>query len=629
MINTLEILKKFWNHSSFRKPQNEIINAVLENNNVIALLPTSAGKSICFQVPAMAKEGICIVVSPLVALMQDQVDSLTNKGIKALALTSGMREDDLITIFDNLQFGNYKFLYLSPERLQSIFIQKKIKQLNINLIAIDEAHCISEWGHDFRPSYRNIKILKTLTPTSPIIALTATATKEVLLDISESLEIETATVFKKSFYRSNLAYQIFSIEDKLNRLIQICTKTKAPIIIYVNSRNKTKEIASFLNAKKFSACFYHGGLSAIQKQETFDDWIAEKTPIIVATNAFGMGIDKDNVKVVVHLDLPNSIENYIQEVGRAGRNGEKAFSALLYNKNDVRVFKEKTKNAFPTIKEVKNIYKNLFLHYQIANGELLEEGFNFNLLEFSNKYSLQANKVSFTLSLLQNNGVLNISENYNKKSTVQFSVSSNHVLNYSSRQNNTGKFLQLLLRSYGGLFEQETKINEYWLAKKSNLLFKQAIGVLENLHEEQLLTYNKAAENSEIHFLVPREENRTINSISKNIEKYISQKTKKAKELIQFIENDSVCRSIQVLRYFNEQDIDNCGICDVCLSNKTKFINISTQITDFLKTRKEACSKEICQNISSNEDNVLVNLHQLLSEEIISINNYNQYYINE
>ena len=302
MISALEILKEYWNHNAFREPQDQIINAVTENNNVIALLPTGGGKSICFQIPAMLKDGICIVISPLIALMQDQVDNLNNKGIKATTIPSGTSQDDLIVLFDNIRFGNYKFLYLSPERLQSTFIQEKIKQLNVNLIAVDEAHCISEWGHDFRPSYRNIKILKELKPAAPIIALTATATKEVIDDISKSLEIKNATIFKKSFYRDNLAYQVFSLEDKLGRLLQICTKTKAPIIIYVSSRNKTKEIATFLNANKFKASFYHGGLSAVNKKEAFDNWISEKTPIIVATNAFGMGIDKDNVKVVIHLD---------------------------------------------------------------------------------------------------------------------------------------------------------------------------------------------------------------------------------------------------------------------------------------------------------------------------------------
>ncbi|MDG1528044.1 MAG: RecQ family ATP-dependent DNA helicase [Polaribacter sp.] len=627
MISALEILKEYWNHNAFREPQDQIINAVTENNNVIALLPTGGGKSICFQIPAMLKDGICIVISPLIALMQDQVDNLNNKGIKATTIPSGTSQDDLIVLFDNIRFGNYKFLYLSPERLQSTFIQEKIKQLNVNLIAVDEAHCISEWGHDFRPSYRNIKILKELKPAAPIIALTATATKEVIDDISKSLEIKNATIFKKSFYRDNLAYQVFSLEDKLGRLLQICTKTKAPIIIYVSSRNKTKEIATFLNANKFKASFYHGGLSAVNKKEAFDNWISEKTPIIVATNAFGMGIDKDNVKVVIHLDLPNSIENYIQEAGRAGRNGKKAFSAVLVNKNDIRIYKERSENAFPTISEIKQLYKNIFSHFQIAKGELIIDALEFNLLAFADKYKIAANKVATTINLLEVNGIIQISNNYNKKSTVQFTASSNRVLRYSKSDANTSKLIQVLLRSYGGIFEQETKIDEFWLAKKANLLSKQVATILSKLDTDGLLVYKKTTENTEFYFLVPREDDKTINSISKNIQKYIKQKVRKASDLVQFIENDCVCRSVQVLQYFNEKEFEKCGICDVCLANKNTHVDISFEITNYLTSNKTATSKEICKHISKKEDTILVNLQQLLSEEKIGINNFNQYYI--
>ena len=628
MSSALEILKKYWNHNSFREPQEKIINAVLENNNVIALLPTGGGKSVCFQIPALLKDGICIVISPLIALMQDQVDNLNDKGIKAATIASGTSQDDLINLFDNIRYGHYKFLYLSPERLQSSFIQDKIKQLEVNLIAVDEAHCISEWGHDFRPSYRNINVLKELKPNIPIIALTATATQEVLSDISESLEIKNAQIFKKSFYRDNLAYQIFSLEDKLGRLLQICTKTKSPTIIYVSSRNKTKEIAAFLNANKFKASYYHGGLSASNKQEAFDNWISEKTPIIVATNAFGMGIDKDNVKVVVHLDLPNSIENYIQEAGRAGRNGEKAFSAVLSNKNDIRIYKEKIENAFPTIKEIKVIYKNLFSHFQIANGEIIDNVLEFNLFEFSNKYKISSNKVATTINILETNGIVQVSNSYDKKSTVQFLTSSKRVLNYSNSDSNTTKLIQLLLRSYGGIFEQEIKIDEFWLAKKANLLSKQVIKILTNLDSEQLLSYHKSTEHSELFILVPREDDKTINSISKNIDTYIRQKVTKSIDLVTFIENNSVCRSEQILNYFNEKEFKSCGICDVCLAKKNAYQDVSSEIITYLSSKKTATSKEVCQNISSKEANVLVNLQQLLSEEKIGINNFNQYYIN-
>ena len=450
----------------------------------------------------------------------------------------------------------------------------------------------------------------------------------MLDDIANSLEIKDATIFKKSFYRDHLAYQIFSLEDKLGRLLQICTKTKAPIIVYVSSRNKTKEIASFLNANNFKASHYHGGLSAANKQEAFDNWISEKTPIIVATNAFGMGIDKDNVKVVIHLDLPNSIENYIQEAGRAGRNGEKSFSAVLVNKNDIRLYKERLENAFPTIAEIKHIYKSIFSHFQIANGEINEEVFQFNLFEFSDKYKIPTNKVATTINLLEINGIIQITDSYNKKSTVQFLTSSNRVLNYSKSDSNTIKLIQLLLRSYGGIFEQETKINELWLAKKAHFLSKQVVAILTKLETEGLISYKKTTENAELYFLVPREDDKTINSISKNIQKYIKQKIRKATDLVAFIENDAIWISVQVLRYFNEKGTEKCGICDVCLANKKTYQDVSKEIMEYLSSNKTATSKEICQQIPSKEDIILVNLQQLLSEEKISINNFNQYHLN-
>jgi len=313
MISAKEILTEYWSFSSFRKPQEEIIEAVLQQKDVITLLPTGGGKSICFQVPALVKDGVCLVISPLIALMQDQVENLKSRNIKATTIKAGSSQNDIITLFDNIKFGKIKFLYISPERLQSTFIQQKIKELNISLVAIDEAHCISEWGHDFRPSYRNIKILKEIIPDVNFIALTATANKKVLEDISSNLELKNPAIFKKSFARENLAYQVFSVEDKLLRLEQIFAKTKSPAIIYVNSRKKTVELANFLNARNFKSSFYHGGLSVKEKQISFDNWMTEKTPIMISTNAFGMGIDKANVGIVVHFDVPFSIENYIQE----------------------------------------------------------------------------------------------------------------------------------------------------------------------------------------------------------------------------------------------------------------------------------------------------------------------------
>ncbi len=616
----LQILKHYWGFDSFRNPQQEIITSVIEGNNTIALLPTGGGKSICFQIPALVKEGVCIVISPLIALMQDQVTSLKEKGIKATVIPSGSSQDEIITLFDNIRFGKTKFLYLSPERLQSRFIQEKVKQLNVNLIAIDEAHCISEWGHDFRPSYQNISILKELHPNVNLIALTATATPKVIDSITNSLELENPVVFKKSFYRENLAYQIFKTEDKLNKLKQIFTKTKAPAIVYVNSRNKTKEISSYLNANGFKSSFYHGGLSAIEKQLSFDNWMSEKTPIIVATNAFGMGIDKTNVKVVIHLNLPSSIENYIQEAGRGGRDGKKAFSVVLTNESDIKLSKELLEKSLPTISEIKTVHQKLYQQFQIAKGEFLEEAFSFNFLEFCNKYNFIPNKTYNSLQILNSNGIIELNNNYNQKSTIQFKVSSKQVLNYTQQHPTSKNFIQILLRLYGGVFENLVKIDEFYIAKKTGITSWAVIKELERLQKIDFIEYNQNSNNAELFFLHPREDDKTINRISKNIELYLNQKKDKNTSLINFIKNDTLCRSIQLLHYFGESKTEECGICDVCLQRKSSESINPLTITTLLKDNKPLTVQEICAHLNQTEANILILLRELLSEEKITIN---------
>lgn len=622
----LQILKHYWRFNSFREPQQKIITEVLAGNNVVALLPTGGGKSICFQVPALAKEGICIVISPLIALMQDQVANLTERGIKATLIPSGSTQDEIITLFDNIRFGKTKFLYLSPERLQSRFIQEKIKQLDVNLIAIDEAHCISEWGHDFRPSYQNITILKELQPSAPIIALTATATQKVISDIASSLELESPTVFKKSFFRENLAYQIYKTEDKLGKLNQIFTKTKAPAIVYVNTRSKTKEISSYLNAQGFKSSFYHGGLSPIEKKLAFDNWMTEKTPIIVATNAFGMGIDKPNVRVVVHINLPSSIENYIQEAGRGGRDGNKAFSVVLTNNSDISLSSELLKKSLPSIDEIKIVHQKLYQHFQIAKGELIESAFDFNFLDFCSKYGFIPNKTFNALQILTNNGIIELNHNFQQKSTVQFLATSKQVISQTHKNIQLKNFIQQILRLYGGIFENPVKIDEFYIAKKLGSTSWSVITMLEKLAQEELITYTKSTNNAELFFLHPREDDKTINRISVNIQQYIKQKEQKNNDLLQFIKNNTVCRSMQLLSYFDEQNAQNCGICDVCLQKKTRT-NVNQQdVLSLFKDGKSYTVIEICSLLNEKEANILILLRQLLAEEKIHTNN-NKYYL--
>jgi len=626
MNEATKILKEYWNFSSFITPQEEIIQAVLEKKDVIALLPTGGGKSICFQLPAMMREGVCLVISPLISLIQDQVENLKKRGIKATSIQSGVSENEILILFDNIKFGNYKFLYISPERLQSSLIQEKIKQLKISFVAVDEAHCISEWGHDFRPAFRNITILRTLIPELHFIALTATANKRVLLDIEKSLDLKDTKVFKKSFFKEHLAYQIFNVEDKLLKLKQIFSKTKTPGIVYVNSRKKTVQIAQFLNSNNFKSSFYHGGLTTLEKENAFENWMKEKTQIMVATNAFGMGIDKENVGIVIHFDIPYSIENYIQEAGRAGRNQKKAFAVLLKNDNDISNQIEYEKKTLPSLKEVKEIHKKLYQYFRIALSEIPENSVGFNLLEFSKIYDFSVSKVDAVLRILANNSIIEITNTYNKKSSIIFHETSKNITLYAINNSYLKNFINSILRTYTGLFEQEVKIDEFLLAKKNNTTSKQVIGYLNQLEKDGILSYNRVHTDAEIRFLIPREDDKTINFYSKEITQFLKQKEKKSIDFLRFIQNNSVCRSIQILNYFDEKSTKKCGICDVCLSEKKpQKKDIISEILILLNEKGKLSSQEINHFLNFNEKDILIHLQQLISKNKITINNQNKY----
>ena len=460
MAAPLEILKTYWGYDQFISPQEEIITSVLNGENTIVLLPTSGGKSICYQVPAMILEGVCIVVSPLIALIHDQVNYLKEKNIKAIALTSQLSQDEIIIAFDNLQFGGFKFLYLSPEKLQSDFIQEKIKQLNVSLIAIDEAHCISEWGHDFRPSYLKLSLLKELKPEATFIALTATATQRVLEDIQINLGLKEAKIIKKSFKRENLFYHVRLTEDIYGKLLQILSKIDASIIIYTNNRKQTKEVCNFLIRNNFKSSFYHGGLSNTEKNEAYTNWMSDKTPIMVATNAFGMGINKLNVRAVIHINIPNSLENYIQEAGRAGRDGKTSYAIILANKTTLYEVSEKFEANTATTKTVKGVYHHLNQYYAISFGEMPAQSFSFSLQEFCATYNLNLLLTYNAIKVLERENIVLLDENYNKKSTLKFLVNNHQIFDYLSKHPATNDLIKLILRSYGGIFEHYTIINE-------------------------------------------------------------------------------------------------------------------------------------------------------------------------
>lgn len=627
MNTPLEILQKYWKHNQFRNPQEEIIQHVLKKNDTVVLLPTSGGKSICYQVPALMQEGVCIVVSPLIALIQDQVNSLKEKNIKAIALTSQLSEDETINAFDNLQFGGFKFLYLSPEKLQSKFIQEKIKHLNVSLIAIDEAHCISEWGHDFRPSYLQLNILKDLQPEVPFIALTATATQKVLEDIQENLDIPRATIFKKSFQRKNLAYHVIKTENIYGKLVQLLQRTSESVIIYTNNRKQTKEVSSFLARNNFKSSFYHGGLSVAEKNEAYLNWMQDKTPIMVATNAFGMGIDKENVSVVIHINTPNSLENFIQEAGRAGRDGKKSHSIILTNESLLFETESKFKANIPTVDFVKKVYFHLNQFYSISLGELPLESFNFSLQEFCSTYKLNVLQTYNAIKVLERESILVLDENYSKRSTLKFIISNQQLFHFLEQNKSKEQLIQLILRSYGGIFEHYTIINEYVIAKKLNCSKNTVINNLKLLDEQNIVNYYYSDTNSKLNFLVIREDDYTINRISKNIQQQNNSKFQKLQATIDFIKNNNTCRNIQLLSYFNEIQKQPCGKCDVCLKANSIKINVITIAEEILEqlSSKELTSFQLVDVLNFAEEEILNSLKILLEQHKIAITSQNKF----
>ena len=628
MTSPAQILQKYWGFSSFRDSQEDIIEAVLNKRDVVTILPTGGGKSLCYQVPGLILEGVCLVISPLISLMNDQTEQLRNNGIKALTIKSKATTDEIVSLFDNLKFGKYKFLYLSPERLQSDLVIQKIKEININLIAVDEAHCISEWGHDFRPSYRLIYKVRDVLPTINMIALTATATKKVVDDIIENLNLSKTSIFKKSFYRNNLAYQIIKNENKLGKLEQIFKKNPFPTIIYVNSRKKTEDISNFINAKGYFSTFYHGGMTNESKTIAFDSWMNEDRLIMVATNAFGMGIDKPNVKVVIHLDLPASIENYVQEAGRAGRNGEKSFSVVLQNENDINSFKKNTLETIPTINEIKNVHRKLYQYFQIALGELPEVSFDFNFLKFCQTYKLSHKKTTTIFQILKKNNIIEINSNFSQKSTVIFIISSKQLIRQTFNNKLTRKLIDFILRSHGGVFQKEVKINEFDIAKRmqiNSLTVKELLNKLDHLN---IIDYKEASSNEDFTFLTPREDDKTINRISRSIEKYLNQQQKKSKELIYFIKNNTTCRCVQLSHYFNEKKISKCTLCDVCISEKKNSSNrVEKDILELFKDNKEISQEEIIFSLDHDEKAILIHLRNLLSKDKIGLTANNKFFI--
>ncbi|QHI35728.1 ATP-dependent DNA helicase RecQ [Kordia antarctica] len=630
MTKPLALLEKYWGHTSFRPLQAEIIDAIIQQKDTLALLPTGGGKSVCFQIPALALDGICIVISPLVALIQDQVANLKVNGIKAIALIGGLRNDEVGALLDNCIYGDYKFLYLSPERLQQEMIQERIKQMNVNLIAVDEAHCISQWGNDFRPAYRNINTLRELLPNVPCIALTATATPKVVQDIEENLHLKDVQNFQQSFTRENLAYTVLQTENKVLTIEKTLRKYPQPCIVYTRNRKNTVLIHEALQRKGFTSIYFHGGLSSEEKKKALQKWLNGKVQTIVATNAFGMGIDKPDVKNVIHVQLPDSLESYYQEAGRAGRNGEYANAIILTDQNDIQQLQKQFIHNLPDVDFLKQVFRKLCSFFQVAYGEGYDTKHALAFNDFCKVYRFPSQKTYSALQLLDRHSLIQLSQNFHRKTTLKFIVDQFNLLNYLDNHPHLSLITQAILRTYGGIFEQKININTTFLSQKLGLQKSQIHETIQQLAKDEVILLEELQTDAEITFLVAREDDKTINPIAKDVRHQNELKKKRVQSVINYIDNTETCKNIQLLSYFGEVSKIACGICSVCKRQKTAAPDKDLQMLihdDILKVLKANAltSTEICTVLPYREHLILGIIQLLLEAEKIKLTETNTY----
>jgi len=619
-----QILTTYWGFSAFRPLQEEIILSVLDGNDTLALMPTGGGKSICFQIPALAKDGLCLVISPLISLIKDQVSALRRMNIQALSIISGMRKSEIDIALDNCIYGNIKFLYVTPERLSSELFLTRLAKMNINLLAVDESHCISQWGYDFRPSYLRIAEIRQLLPDVPVLALTATATPVVQTDIQQKLLFKKENVLKKSFARENLSYVVMHEDNKDKRLLSIINNVGGTGIIYVRSRRKTKDVAEMLNRKKIKAGFYHAGMAADSRHFVQEEWMKEKVRVMVATNAFGMGIDKSNVRYVVHLDLPDSPEAYFQEAGRAGRDEKQAYAALLYDQSDIIDLKKKTEESFPDTKEVKRVYTALGNYFQIPVGAGKDISYGFEIDTFCSSYNLNPTLVFHCLKVLELQGLMSTSDSADLYSRIH--IVSNHEALYDFQVRNP-KFdhlIKTILRSYSSVFDGFIEINEQTLAVRAGISRDDLIRNLEQLDQLKILSYLPASDSPQIVFLTDRLEDRDIVIDRQHLAERKDRQVKRVKALIDYVTNETKCRSQMLLEYFGEEKEQRCGICDYCLKrNKLgltdlDFENVKEQIQTILMDHPLPLEELVFRIKDSKQDHNIKVIEWLLDNERIS-----------
>ncbi|MBQ6548396.1 MAG: RecQ family ATP-dependent DNA helicase [Prevotella sp.] len=573
------ILRQYWGYDDFRGIQREIIESIGSGNDTLGLMPTGGGKSITFQVPALAQEGTCIVITPLIALMKDQVDNLRRRGIRAAAIYSGLTHEEIITTLENCIFGGIRILYVSPERLSSELFQTKLRHMKVSFITVDEAHCISQWGYDFRPSYLEIAKIRKLLPGVPVLALTATATPQVVEDIQEKLGFPPANqteekphVFRMSFERKNLAYVVRNTADKREELIHILSSMKGSAIVYARSRRRTKEFADFINEAGITATFYHAGLDSVVKDDRQKAWQEDKVRVMVATNAFGMGIDKPDVRLVIHIDSPDSIEAYFQEAGRAGRDGLKAYAVLLYNNADQRKLEKRIADTFPEKDYIREVYEHLAYFYQIGVGSGYNHTFEFNIDQFCHTFHHFPIQVDSALKILTRAGYIEYTEEQDNQARVMFTVSRNDLYRLENNTPNEEKVITTLLRNYGGLFTDYNYIDEAFLASQCGLQPHQVYMVLKSLSQRHILHFIPQKKTPYIRYTQRREDKEHIQLMPDVYEKRKQQYIERIHAMVNYADCDHICRSRYLLRYFGEDNDHDCRQCDVCLSHRPQGI---------------------------------------------------------
>lgn len=588
-LQAKEILKEYWGYDSFRPTQEEIIASVMDGNDTLALLPTGGGKSICFQVPALMMEGVCLVISPLIALMKDQVEHLKDKGISVASIHSGLSYYEVKCILEDAIEGDYQFLYLSPERLETKLFKEHLPYLKISLLVVDEAHCVSQWGYDFRPSYLRIAHIREQLPDTPLIALTASATVEVQKDILLKLEMGKAQIFRQSFEKPNLSYSVFKVDSKINKLIEILKAVPGSSIVYCNNRRQTKEIAELLILHKIDAAFYHAGLSADERTEKQEDWIQNKIRVIVSTNAFGLGIDKPDVRTVIHFDTPECLESYYQEAGRAGRDGKKAYAVLLYHSSDIAALEEMPDKRYPPIPAIKKVYQDLANYLQLPVGAGEMQYFDFDLQEFVKNFQLDSYLVNNTLKILEQEGHCNLSENLFLPARVQFIIDKDSLYAFENSYPNLEPIIKTLLRTYQGIYDNSTAIFEKQLSRILRTPIEEIKEQLAKLQQYGIIEYLPQKEKPQIYFLLNRAPAEYLHIDQDQYHKRKKQYEKRLEAILAYVQTETGCRSNIITNYFGELTAKYCGKCDNCLNRKKQplsnavFKIIASQIQQLTK----------------------------------------------